>query len=123
MDRTRDEGRPPAAWRPALHSCEIVENVLVYRLHGELDHADPASLVFGRSPDGFHAVVVDLADVGFFGSAALNAVLRLRLDAESLGVPVHLSAVPRSAARVLEVTGADALFPTHESLGSALRAL
>ncbi|WP_051944170.1 STAS domain-containing protein [Streptacidiphilus rugosus] len=122
MDQTRHEGQPIGR-RPTLYSCEIVENVLVYRLHGDLDLADPESLVFGRSPTGFHAVVVDLADVSFFGSAALNSVLRLRLDAASLGVTVHLSAVPRIAARVLEVTGADGLFPTHESLGAALRAL
>jgi anti-sigma B factor antagonist len=110
--------------RPGACSCETAfGDVLVYRLSGELDLASLDALSFDKPLDGFRAVIVDLADAGFFGSAALNALLRLRLDAEGFGILVHLSAVPNIAARVLEVTGADTLFPRHSDLDAALHAL
>ncbi|WP_052442398.1 STAS domain-containing protein [Streptacidiphilus neutrinimicus] len=119
----RDEDLP-LPWRPGLCSSETAcGDVLVYRLSGELDSATSDALAFDKPLDAFRAVVVDMADVGFFGSTALNALLSLRLDAQRSGVVVHLSAAPRVVARVLEITGADALFPTHRSLDAALRLL
>lgn len=108
--------------RPGSCSCESGPgNALVYRLSGDLDLASPDALAFAKPLDGFHSVVVDLTTVGFFGSTALNALLRLRLDAEAFGILVHLCAPPQIVARVLEITGADTVFPIHPDLGTALR--
>ncbi|WP_051944150.1 STAS domain-containing protein [Streptacidiphilus rugosus] len=93
--------------------------VLLYRLHG--DHLDGVD--FDEPQDGVRAVLVDLTDVGFFGSSALDALLRLRVAAQENGVTVHLVAPQPIAARVLQLTGADTLFPRHASLDAALRAL
>ncbi|WP_052441115.1 STAS domain-containing protein [Streptacidiphilus anmyonensis] len=114
----------PSTWRPGSCTCEsLADGLLVYRLSGDLDVGSGETLAFDKPLDGFRAVVVDLADAGFFGSTALNALLRLRLDAEQAGIAVHLSTVPRIAARVFEVTGADTLFPAHPDLGAAVQAL
>jgi anti-anti-sigma factor len=128
MSNTEDRGHLPAAGstsdsrQPGTCSCETSPGgILLYRLRGDLDLA--AALDFDKPLDGFRAVLVDLTDVGFFCSTALNALLRLRLDAEEHGIVVHLSALPPIAARVLEITGTAPLFPRHASLDAALHAL
>ncbi|MFJ8623517.1 STAS domain-containing protein [Kitasatospora sp. NPDC093550] len=68
------------------------------------------------------AVVVDLSGVGFCDSSGLNLLLKTRLAAEEEGVALHLAAVPPTVMRVLELTGAHAVFSLHASVESALRA-
>ena len=96
-------------------------DVLIYRLSGDLDLTDGAALSFAEPLDGYRAVVVDLADVGFFGSKALNALLRLRLDAQRFGIVVHLCALPPMTSRVLQLTGTETVFPIHPDVTTALR--
>ncbi|WP_051942962.1 STAS domain-containing protein [Streptacidiphilus rugosus] len=110
----------PGAGQPGTCTCETPPGgVLLYRLRG--DHL--GSIDFDKPLDGFRAVLVDFTDAGFFGSTALDALLGLRLDAQENGLPVHISAPPPLAARVLQLTGADTLFPRHASLDEALSAL
>ncbi|WP_165845786.1 STAS domain-containing protein [Streptacidiphilus pinicola] len=102
-------------------SYEAVAGVLVYSLAGDLDVGTDA-LALDVALTGFRAVVVDLAEVGFFGSAALNALLGLRRRAAAAGLEVHLSAVPPAVTRILALTGTDRLFPTHEDVNASLPA-
>ncbi|WP_063771130.1 STAS domain-containing protein [Streptacidiphilus neutrinimicus] len=111
--------RVPPSCRPGM-----VDDVLVFHLAGDLDaDAHEAFAAMDLPLARFHAVVVDLAQVTFFSSATLNALLSLRLRAEPAGVPVHLCGVGAPAARVLEITGADRLFPRHDDLTTALMSL
>jgi anti-anti-sigma factor len=130
MSKDEDRGRAaapspdrtPGAGQPGSCTCETPPgDILLYRLRGDLGL--DGVLEFDKPLDGFRAVLVDLTEVGFFCSTALNALLRLRLDAEEHGLTVHLSAPPPITSRVLEITGSDALFPRHTSLDAALRAL
>ncbi|SEL27864.1 anti-sigma B factor antagonist [Streptacidiphilus jiangxiensis] len=115
---------PDREERAAGCSTELVgDDVLVYRLTGDLDMGAREALAFDVPLDALRAVVVDLADVTFFDSTALNALLRLRAAAIERQVTVHLAAPPANTARVLEITDAALLFPRHPSLASALKTL
>jgi anti-sigma B factor antagonist len=104
-------------------TAEAVGDVLVYRLSGDLDMGAQDTLAFDKALAAFHAVVVDLTQVTFFTSTALNALLGLRLRAEPLSMPVHLAGLPPAAARILEMTDATDLFHLHGSLEAALAAV
>ncbi|MEV7781194.1 STAS domain-containing protein [Kitasatospora sp. NPDC088351] len=67
-------------------------------------------------------VVVDLEAVGFCDSSGLNLLLKTRLAADAAGVGFRLAAIAPPVARVLELTGAGAVFSIHESVGAALAA-
>ncbi|WP_269854492.1 STAS domain-containing protein [Streptomyces sp. RPT161] len=96
--------------------------VLVLRLAGELDMEGAG--VFEEAPtENASALVLDLSRLDFCDSTGLNALLRLRLDAQGRGVPVHLAALTDRVARLLEITGADQIFPVHPSVETALAAL
>ncbi len=90
---------------------------------GELDHhtADllraplEAALAQGRS-----RLVVDCSQLEFCDSTGLNVLLAARLQAEAAGGGVHLAGMLPVVARVLEITGAEAVFTVHDSLDAAL---
>ncbi|MFJ9950866.1 STAS domain-containing protein [Kitasatospora sp. NPDC091207] len=87
----------------------------------DIDSLSPAekaltSLVEQRTP----LVVVDLEGVGFCDSSGLNLLLKTRLAASAAGVEFRLAAVAAPVARVLELTGAGAVFSIHDSVGAAL---
>jgi anti-anti-sigma factor len=99
-----------------------VGHVLVGHLAGELDleSAD----IFQEIPiEEAAAVVLDLARLDFCDSTGLNALLRLRVDAENRGIRVHLAAPSEQVVRVLGITGTDAVFPVHASIEEALAVL
>jgi anti-anti-sigma factor len=101
---------------------DLHDGVLVYELAGDLDPAARDLLAFELSLHRTHAVIVDLEHVTFFGSTALNALIGLRNRASALGVAVHLAAPPHMAARVLQITGADTIFPIHDNRRDAMKA-
>ncbi|MFG2501333.1 STAS domain-containing protein [Streptomyces sp. NPDC048441] len=90
---------------------------------GELDHHTADVL---REPlenclnDGFSRLVVDCSRLEFMDSTGLNVLLGARLKAEAAGGGVHLAGMLPVVARVFEITGADAVFTVHETLGAAL---
>ncbi|WP_051813725.1 GAF domain-containing protein [Kitasatospora sp. MBT63] len=94
--------------------------MLIYHLAGEPDQDTPEALTFDQPLDDVQAVVVDLSEVTFFCSTALNALLRLRMDASARHLTVHLAGVRQVVARVLDITDTGPLFPRHTSLDSAL---
>ncbi|MFJ8437255.1 STAS domain-containing protein [Kitasatospora sp. NPDC094019] len=68
------------------------------------------------------SVVIDLRGVGFCDSSGLNVLLRTRLAAERAGSELRLAAVPPTVMRVLDLTGARAVFSIHDSVAEALAA-
>jgi anti-anti-sigma factor len=106
----------------AVLTTARIGRVLVLRLAGELDMESSDVLVEAPTQNA-DALVLDLSRLDFCDSTGLNALLRLRLDAQGRGVPVHLAAVTDRVARVLEITGADQVFPVHPSVANALAAL
>jgi anti-anti-sigma factor len=91
---------------------------------GELDHhtADLLNEPLGNAMDaGANRLVVDCSQLEFCDSTGLNVLLGARLRAESLGGAVHLVAMRPTVARVLEITGADAVFRVHDTLDQALQ--
>ncbi|GLF99285.1 STAS domain-containing protein [Streptomyces yaizuensis] len=90
---------------------------------GELDHhtADvlstplDAALAQGRS-----RLVIDCSRLEFCDSTGLNVLLAARLKADAAGGGVHLAGLRPVVARVLEITGAEAVFTVHPSLDEAL---
>lgn len=96
----------------------------VFTPAGELDHhtADLLSEPMGAAIEsGTRRLVVDCSQLEFCDSTGLNVLLSARLRVEAEGGAVHLAAMRPTVARVLEITGADAVFTVHESLGQALQ--
>ncbi|MEO3976395.1 STAS domain-containing protein [Streptomyces sp. CAU 1734] len=95
----------------------------VVRPMGELDHHTAGllsapldeALAQGRS-----RLVVDCSGLEFCDSTGLNVLLAARLKAEAAGGEVHLAAMQPVVARVLEITGAEAVFTVHRTLEEAL---
>jgi anti-anti-sigma factor len=79
---------------------------------GELDH-HTADLLREPLEDllahGYARLVVDCSRLEFCDSTGLNA-----------GGGVHLAGMKPAVARVFEITGADAVFTVHDTLGAAL---
>lgn len=90
---------------------------------GELDHhtADLLRELLEDCLDkGLFRLVVDCSRLEFCDSTGLNILLAARLKAESAGGGVHLVGMRSPVARVFEITGADAVFTVHDTLGAAL---
>jgi anti-sigma B factor antagonist len=80
---------------------------------GELDLASAprvAAAVAELCADGFDAIVLDLGQVEFIDSAGLQMLLGMREEAERQGHSLMLVSPPRTARRVFDLTGTDALF-------------
>ena len=90
---------------------------------GELDHhtAELLREPMETSADaGFAKLVVDCSGLLFCDSTGLNVLLGARLKAEAAGGGVHLVGLLPAVSRVLDITGADAVFSMHQSLDDAL---
>ncbi len=108
---------------------ETVDGVVVFGVRGDVDIPDADALrpllvscirPAGSTPP--RAVVLDLGEVGFFGSAGLNLLVRARKEAAAGGVALHgVRRDGRSLARALQITGLDAIMPWHASTADALR--
>ncbi|MEU2393424.1 STAS domain-containing protein [Streptomyces sp. NPDC007369] len=97
----------------------------VCRVAGDLDietlgpAEESLSALVGQGPP---VLVVDLHGVGFCDSSGLNLLLKTRAAALAAGVEFRLAAVAPTVMRVLELTGAQAVFSIHESVDAALAA-
>ncbi|MGW4033869.1 STAS domain-containing protein [Streptomyces sp. NPDC004838] len=95
----------------------------VFQPAGELDH-HTADLL--RSPlenalaAGRSRLVVDCTRLEFCDSTGLNVLLSARLKADAAGGGVHLAGMLPVVARVLEITGAEAVFTVHDTVEAAL---
>ncbi|TNC19604.1 STAS domain-containing protein [Amycolatopsis alkalitolerans] len=83
------------------------------RLHGEIDHTAVEQLdraVAELLDKGVGSLVVDFADLSFFDSACVSALVRARALAEERGSAITLANVDRYARRILDLTGLSAAF-------------
>jgi anti-anti-sigma factor len=117
----------PDEQSPAPHfavSERELPGSLVLTLFGELDHDSAAWLGrlverrVGSLPG--RRLLLDCSRLRFCDSSGLNALLRARHAAETAGAGLALIGVGAQVARVLEVTGAAAVFRKYSSLDEAV---
>ncbi|MFK0258893.1 STAS domain-containing protein [Streptomyces sp. NPDC090445] len=95
----------------------------VCRVAGDLDietlapAEESLSDLVGQGPP---VLVIDLERVGFCDSSGLNLLLKTRAAALEAGIGFRLAAVAPPVMRVLQLTGAQAVFSIHESVDAAL---
>ncbi|NUP27279.1 MAG: STAS domain-containing protein [Nocardia sp.] len=94
----------------------------IVTVQGEVDMASAPQLqtALEDAQRGGDALIVDMSDVGFLGSAGLSVLLVISEAAEpGAGLRVVVSDAVR---RPIELTGLDKLLSVHESLPAALAA-
>ncbi|MCB5166495.1 STAS domain-containing protein [Streptomyces bambusae] len=93
----------------------------VLRVTGDMDFDHAAQLAeslrnaLGRAPSGAE-IVVDLRNSSFCDSAGLSVLLAARERARNVGHDLVLAAPSHQMVRVLELTGADGLFPLRAAV-------
>ncbi|RKN37379.1 STAS domain-containing protein [Streptomyces hoynatensis] len=93
---------------------------------GELDHHSAEKLresLDACIAEGCNRIVVDCSALEFCDSTGLNVLLTTRLELEAAGGEMHLADMLPNVARVLEITGAAAVFVLHDRVEDALAAL
>ncbi|CAM5233655.1 STAS domain-containing protein [Streptomyces narbonensis] len=121
MDRQHIGSAQPARLRVEVRTVDGGSELLTPV--GELDHHTAELL---RTPldsaldAGRPRLVVDCSGLDFCDSTGLNVLLGARLRAEAAGGGVHLVAMRPAVARVFHITGAEAVFTLHDTLGTAL---
>ena len=100
-------------------------DVSVLHLLGDLDLRTAPLLQAALRPlvHRAGAVLVDLSDVGFIGSAGLAELAGAQDTATGNGARVMLVATSHAVLRPLEVTGLATLFAIYESVEAALEGL
>ena len=102
------------------------DRVLVVHLHGEFDEASGVSMAelvrqaLSRRPA---ALVVDLTEVDFVGSAALSVLVDARRQAGEAGIALGVVAARRVTLLPLELTGLTRVFAVFATVREALTAL
>ncbi len=113
---------PASSPRATLTTARIGQ-VLVMRLAGELDMDSASVLTDAPTEEDICGIVFDLSRLEFCDSTGLNALLRLRIDAESRDISVLLAATSPQLTRLLQITGADQIFGMHANIEDAIAAL
>ncbi|MFI5672944.1 STAS domain-containing protein [Streptomyces sp. NPDC051704] len=104
------EGRDLGMW------VDSGDGRVVVHVGGEMD-IDRAPMLYNAlhiaitQPEGPHEIVADLSDMSFCDSAGLNALIRAHHTAAEYGIRLSLRAPQPQFLRLLEITGADILFP------------
>lgn len=92
----------------------------VVHVGGEMD-IDRAPMLYDAlhaaitQPGGAEEIFVDLSDLSFCDSSGLNALIHARQTAAEHGRRIILRTPPPQLRRLLEMTGADTLFPVTDS--------
>ncbi|MFF3216940.1 STAS domain-containing protein [Streptomyces sp. NPDC002886] len=103
------ERTAPDVWEDGQARC-------VVHVGGEMD-ADRAPMLHQAlhtaltQPDGPDEIVIDLADLSFCDSSGINVLVRARHTAIGHGRRISLRNPQPQFLRLLEMTGADAVFP------------
>lgn len=101
-------------------------NAVVVRVRGDVDSntvdALAAALDEGVSAAPATALIIDLTQVTYFGSAGLNAVLSCYERGRDRGVAVRVVADNPEVIRPIEVTKLDDVLRPHPSVEAALAA-
>lgn len=108
--------------------CEAEDDAVVVRVKGDVDsstadeltnHLTAALRTAATHPA--RLVIVDLQAVDFFGSAALNAVLKCHEEGKEAGTSVRLAADHDQVLRPIQVTELDRIFDIYPTLSEALQ--
>ncbi|BAJ33208.1 putative antagonist protein [Kitasatospora setae KM-6054] len=127
-----DHGTSVQAGAVALEDGADVEvrsggdGTVVCRIAGDLDIESlaPARKALAEVlRGGNRLVVVDLAQVAFCDSSGLNMLLTARADALAAGAVLRLAAVSHPVERLLEITGAAAVFDVRPTVPAAIAEL
>lgn len=92
---------------------ELADDTGRVKLFGEIDHTAVEQLdraVSDLLDKGVTRLVVDFADLSFFDSACISALVRARALAEERDSSITLANVNRYARRILDLTGLSAAF-------------
>ncbi|BBY12274.1 STAS domain-containing protein [Mycobacterium marseillense] len=107
---------------------EAHEDAIVVRVKGAVDSrtvgelaAHLATAVEQAATQPARPVIIDLQNVDFFGSAALNAVLDCHESGAARGTPVRLVADDDQVLRPIQVTELDRVFDIYPTLSDALQ--
>ncbi|MFI5982444.1 STAS domain-containing protein [Streptomyces sp. NPDC051555] len=97
-------------------SVEVLDHAVAVRPTGEMDIETAPCLRLALSEALSHAspsrpVVLDCSRLTFCDSTALNALLAARRAGQQSGAVIRLAAPAAQLQRLLEITGALALFP------------
>ncbi|GAA0261625.1 hypothetical protein GCM10010492_73340 [Saccharothrix mutabilis subsp. mutabilis] len=113
----------PGATLASVRTDRPADGVVVLRVSGELDTSSADELAKPLQEtlvEGLRAVVVDLLEVRFLGSAGLEALVTGSKRAAGLGVPLVLVAAGRAVLRPIEATGLSSVFTIVDSEEEAL---
>ncbi|MFE9257416.1 STAS domain-containing protein [Streptomyces sp. NPDC006879] len=107
--------------RFTAHVSRAVRSAVI-ALSGELDH-DSADRLRAALDEalalGTERVLVDCAGLGFCDSTGLNVLLQGRLAAQEADSRLELAALRPAVSRMLDLTGAKAVFTVHAGLDEA----
>lgn len=105
-------------------AVEMVGDLGVIRVDGEVDHATAAQLQTCAETvleDGARNLVLDLAQVSFMDSSGLKVIIRVRNRANERGGTMAVRHASDIVGRVMDVTGLGPLLvpgPEHEPGGA-----
>ncbi|MFF1868814.1 STAS domain-containing protein [Kitasatospora herbaricolor] len=112
----------PAALTVAVRTSD---RGVVVRLEGELDQdtAGPLRVALESAFEcGSGRLVIDCGGLDFCDSSGLNLLLHSRITAQDIGRKLTLAAPGPMVSRMLEITGAWAIFHIYPSVAEALAA-
>ncbi|RKT73560.1 anti-anti-sigma factor [Saccharothrix variisporea] len=113
----------PGATLASVRTDRPADGVVVLRVSGELDTSSADELAKPLRDTlvaGVRAVVVDLLEVRFLGSAGLEALVTGSKRATELDVPLVLVAAGRAVLRPIEATGLTSVFTIVDTVEDAL---
>ncbi|MEJ2853989.1 MULTISPECIES: STAS domain-containing protein [unclassified Saccharothrix] len=113
----------PGATLASVRTDRPADGVVVLRVSGELDTSSADELakpLRDTLVTGVQAVVVDLLEVRFLGSAGLEALVTGSKRATELDVPLVLVAAGRAVLRPIEATGLTSVFTIVDTVEDAL---
>lgn len=102
------------------------DDVAVVRLRGEIDVVatrPTREAITAQLATRPAALIIDLAEVTFFGSSGLQTLLLAVEQGNVLAVPVLISGCTRPVLRVLDLTDLTNQFDLHPTLTAALNHL
>ncbi|MFJ6675726.1 STAS domain-containing protein [Actinosynnema sp. NPDC091369] len=113
--------------QPSVTVREVGEDgVVVAAVHGDFDvdtFRDVREALFTCLNGRASALVVDLGDVGFFGSMGIAVLVEARQRADVVGAEFAVVAGRRSVARPIRVTETEDLLRLHRTREEALDAV
>ena len=105
---------------------QLADKVRQVTMTGRLDAAVAASKgddLQNYITKGGGNVILDLSGVDFVASGGLRIFVRCAKGLDEAGGALHLAAAQPGVKSVLEVTGFDAVYPIHDTVEDALKAL